>query len=89
MPTAVPRVNPLPREGERSTRPLASLPMDELVARRCELAEQIDPLWQRLDSIDDELMHRRRAQRRAQILAGPAEVVDGECVPHAATEVVG
>lgn len=78
MPTAGPRVNPHPREVERSIRPLDTLSMEELVARRCELAEQIDPLWQRLDSIDDELMHRQRAQRRARILAGPADAVGHE-----------
>ncbi|HET7322688.1 MAG TPA: hypothetical protein VFI96_09355 [Longimicrobiaceae bacterium] len=55
------------------------LPTEDLIARRCELAEQIDPLWQRLDAIDDELMRRRRALRRAQILTAPiAAECDGE-----------
>jgi hypothetical protein len=55
--------------------------MEELVARRCELAEQIDPLWQRLDAIDDELMHRRRAERRARLLAAPADIVCADADP--------
>lgn len=52
---------------------LEALTTEELVARRCELAEQLDPLFMRLEAIDDELMHRRRAERRARILALPPE----------------
>lgn len=56
-----------------------TLPTEELINRRCELAEQIDPLWQRLDAIDDELMRRRRAERRARILTAPlAAECEGE-----------
>ena len=58
------------------------LPTEELINRRCELAERIDPLWQRLDAIDDELMRRRRAERRARILTAPIVAeCDGEPIP--------
>lgn len=51
---------------------LATLSTRELLARREEIAEQLNPLWLRLDQLDDEIMHRRREERRERIVAGPA-----------------
>lgn len=51
---------------------LRALSMAELLARREEIAERLNPLWLRLDQLDDEIMHRRRDERRAKLLAGPA-----------------
>lgn len=50
---------------------LQSTSAEELRAKRAELANLINPLWLRLDEIDDELMHRQREERRARILAEP------------------
>lgn len=44
---------------------------EELLSRREELANQINPLWLRLDQIDDELMARDREIRRQRVLAPP------------------
>lgn len=55
---------------------LSALPTDELLARREEIAEQLNPLWLRLDQLDDEIMHRRREERRSRLLAGPAHDFD-------------
>jgi hypothetical protein len=43
----------------------------ELMARREEVAEAVDPLLMRLEMIDDEIMSRRRTARRMQIIHGP------------------
>lgn len=52
---------------------LAPLSDEELTARREALAEELNPLWMRLEAIDDELMHRHRQRRRERILTPPLE----------------
>lgn len=60
-------------------RPLdfASLSDEELAAKREALAEELNPLWMRLEAIDDELMHRHRQRRRERILTPPLERAAG------------
>jgi hypothetical protein len=53
---------------------LQALSDADLNARREELAERVDRLWGELDLLDDEVMTRRRAARRAHILAAPPEL---------------
>lgn len=52
---------------------IETLSEEELYARRQELAEQVNPLLMRLEALDDELMARRRAERRERILAPPPQ----------------
>jgi hypothetical protein len=47
------------------------LSTEDLIVRRAEIANIINPLWLKLDAIDDELMARHREQRRARTLAPP------------------
>lgn len=62
---------------------LETLTDEQLMARRCEVAEAINPLLLKLEAIDDVLMHRRRAAQRARIIAGPVH-----CETENPTEVV-
>ena len=47
------------------------LSTEDLLARRAEIANIINPLWLKLDAIDDELMARHREERRQRTLATP------------------
>lgn len=52
--------------------PLATMSADALRQERAELANRINPLWLRLDAIDDELMSRQREERRQRVLTDPS-----------------